>query len=253
MPEGKETSAEPGQGSGAESTENSVKTSEGTAAEEKTSGEETSGAEGTAEEKSTEAPSGEGKEQAYKGFASKEEHDAHFAEDRRRAKLDKELGLNPAKPAEGQTEGETLKIDPNSPEAKKALETLKSLGVITKADLDAERARDQFFAESATLEKKYDGADGNPKFDTVAVAKFGKENKIFDLEAAYLKMHFGDIVNNAIKKAGGKSAATEVATGAGAAATSGQGAKIEDIMKMPEGQAKIEAFKRFTNSLSVKS
>lgn len=46
----------------------------------------------------------------------------------------------------------------------------------------------------AQLSRKYDGENGYPKFNAEEVMRFGQDNSIFDLEAAYMRMNFDAIV-----------------------------------------------------------
>lgn len=239
MPEGTVTTVAPEEGisTGGESVE-TTPNPEPTAGEQ-TPGDSTPTAEGAAEVTSTEEPAGEG----YKGFPSKEEHDAFYADKRRKDRQEaaQEFGLTPS--------GEATKANLNNPEVQQAISILKEAGVfVTRDELEERERRTRFNAEADALEKEFDGSDGRPKFDTAAVARFGKENRIFNLRAAYTQMNQAKLIDWAVKKARETAPATEVTGSAGTPGQTGKGMSITDIMSLPEGKEKTELFNKFVKS-----
>lgn len=84
---------------------------------------------------------------------------------------------------------------------RQALEQAKELGLVTKEDFknylerefrpfyQQERMAERLLDESTSLEKKYDGSDGRPKFQTDDVLDYMSEYGIRNPEAAYKLMY----------------------------------------------------------------
>lgn len=58
---------------------------------------------------------------------------------------------------------------------------------------------EEFQKELATLEKEFDGSNDLPKFDRVAVLKWGNEHQVYNLRIAYEKMHEDKILSHKLK------------------------------------------------------
>lgn len=104
---------------------------------------------------------------------------------------------------------------PQDPTIERANKQLQEMGYVRKEDVDklveeriqASRVEDAFMNQVSSLEKKYDGKDGLPKFDPVEVAKFMDENPYFkdangypDVEKTFRAMHFDAFTDGAAKQ-----------------------------------------------------
>jgi len=70
----------------------------------------------------------------------------------------------------------------NDPET---VEYLRKLGFVSKQELEQMREEERLEEYLTTLESEYDGSDGRPKFDRIAVLKFCVDNGIANPEAGY--------------------------------------------------------------------
>jgi hypothetical protein len=69
--------------------------------------------------------------------------------------------------------------------------------------LQAERQRESLTQKVESLEKRYDGKNGLPKFDLKSVVEYGLKTEIYDPEKAYESMHLDAIINQRAKQAKG--------------------------------------------------
>jgi hypothetical protein len=127
---------------------------------------------------------------------------------------------------EARAEVEELKRGVNQPkEANPQKEQIKEvlkpildeLGYVSKEALERDKEDEFVKGELARLEQKYDGKDGRPKFDRNAVVKFAMQKKIGDIETAYEKLHFQELINWHVKEtiAKSKGLRTESSDGSG--------------------------------------
>lgn len=84
---------------------------------------------------------------------------------------------------------------------REAKQVLRNMGVVTSDDFDSmlearleskltqREFTQNLLKESGDLEKKYDGADGRPKFDTVEVLTYMRDNGVSKPETAYKLMY----------------------------------------------------------------
>jgi hypothetical protein len=81
-------------------------------------------------------------------------------------------------------------IDPDVELAISKLEPLlRARGFVVKSELEEENETKNYVNEGKRLSKELDGSDGRPAFDFVKVARYAKESKIYNLEAAYEHLH----------------------------------------------------------------
>ena len=76
----------------------------------------------------------------------------------------------------------------------------------------------EFEKKIESLEAKYDGSDGRPKFDKKSVLEFGMKNQVFNPEVAYKELNAKALEEWSVKKAvqkPGKSTYFEKRGGAG--------------------------------------
>lgn len=94
---------------------------------------------------------------------------------------------------------------------------LKELGYVSKAELEQKEADKQLADTIGSLESKYDGKSGLPKFDRTKVLRFAQDNLIGNLEVAYKQMNEAAIMDFRIKEALGKTKGvkSEVSDGSG--------------------------------------
>lgn len=108
--------------------------------------------------------------------------------------------------------------DPKEEVVKQQLDKLlKDMGYVSKSDLEQKEADRQVAETMKSLESKYDGKNGLPKFDRSSVLEFAKENLIGNLEVAYKQMNEAAIMDARIKEALGKTRGvkSEVSDGSG--------------------------------------
>lgn len=99
-------------------------------------------------------------------------------------------------------ESQQTPADPNE-EVVKA--QLKKMGFVSQAEIEAELARRDQDAridrELSTLETKYSGTDGRPKFDREKVLQYAVNNDIGNAEVAYKAMFEKQLTDWAIQQA----------------------------------------------------
>ena len=124
--------------------------------------------------------------------------------------------------AKGTTGGYDATKDPAyQAQAQQLTNQLKDMGFVTKAEQEAELERrdedTQVQRELDSLESKYSGTDGRPKFVKQKVLDFALEKQIGDLEAAYKILNEKKLINWQIKQASSKTKGfkTETSTGTG--------------------------------------
>jgi hypothetical protein len=81
---------------------------------------------------------------------------------------------------------------------------LKELGYVSKQELEDKEYDKQLEHHIETLERKYNGQDGRPKFDRSKVIEYASQKVIGDLEVAYEQMYKAELMDVAIKQALGK-------------------------------------------------
>lgn len=91
------------------------------------------------------------------------------------------------------------------------------LGFVSKEELEQKDADKQLADTMSSLESKYDGKNGLPKFDRTKALRFAQENLIGNLEVAYKAMNESAIMDLRIKEALGKTKGvkSEVSDGSG--------------------------------------
>lgn len=112
--------------------------------------------------------------------------------------------------------------NPQKEQIKEALKPiLDELGYVSKEALERDKEDEFVKSELTRLEGKYDGKDGRPKFDRNDVVKYAMEKRIGDLEAAYQKKHFQELINWHVKEtiAKSKGLRTESSDGSGSSET----------------------------------
>lgn len=110
-------------------------------------------------------------------------------------------------------------VDPQEAQVK---EVLKQYGFVSKDEVEAEINRlkeDQALEQTlSSLEKRYSGKDGRPKFNRQQVVEYALNRQIADPEVAYKALHEKDLLNwhieNASKKQTGVKAETSDGSGA---------------------------------------
>jgi hypothetical protein len=102
---------------------------------------------------------------------------------------------------------------PADPSQDAIKEQLKRLGFVTREEQEAELARREEDArvdrELSSLEGKYDGKDGRPKFDRTKVLDYAIKNGIGNAEVAYKAMYESALTDWAIKHAMEKTRGTQ--------------------------------------------
>ena len=92
-----------------------------------------------------------------------------------------------------------------SPEVKKAVEVLKKEGFVTTEDVEAKlrEVEDRRLLDGAhqTLELKYGGEDGRPKYDRSKIEETMKARAIYDPEVAYKALYETELLDFALKQA----------------------------------------------------
>ncbi len=93
----------------------------------------------------------------------------------------------------------------------------KELGFVSKEDLARQDADKALQDQVKTLQSKYDGKDGRPKFKYDDVLDYAEKNLIGNLEIAYQQKHQAEIIDFAVKQALGKTKGvkSEVSDGSG--------------------------------------
>lgn len=94
---------------------------------------------------------------------------------------------------------------------------LKDLGYVNKAELEQKEADKQLSDTISSLESKYNGSNGLPKFERSKILKYAQDNLIGNLEIAYKQMNEAAIMDARIKEALGKTKGvkSEVSDGSG--------------------------------------
>jgi len=159
---------------------------------------------------SKESSSAEGTDESEKSVPY-----SRFREVNEKAKRAEELEIR-VKELEGKVAPK--EADPQKEQIKEALRPiLDELGYVSKEALERDKEDEFVKSELTRLEDKYNGKDGRPKFDRNEVVKFAMSKKIGDLETAYEKKHFQELINWHVKDAIAKSKGikTESSDGSG--------------------------------------
>ncbi len=84
-------------------------------------------------------------------------------------------------------------------------EQLKKMGFTSSEDVDARfkqlEADNKLSNELKSLEGKYDGSDGRPKFGRKEVLEYARDHQIGDVESAYKLMNYDQLLSHSAKHA----------------------------------------------------
>lgn len=151
---------------------------------------------------------------------------------------------------------------PQDPTVAQAKEQLKSflkevapeLGFVSKEELARIEQDRQLNTTLSTLEGRYSGKDGRPKFDRKAVIDFALQRGIGDPEAAYKLMHEGELLNWHVKQALSKSGGiqTEGSDGSGSTGAGPTDAELKAAAARGDEQAAKLLIRRASASLFKK-
>lgn len=139
-------------------------------------------------------------------------------------------------------------VDPQKEQIKEALKPiLDELGYVSKEALERDKEDEFVKSELTRLENKYDGKDGRPKFDKNEVVKFAMSKRIGDLETAYEKLNFKELINWHVKETIAKSRGikTESSDGSGTSAISND--DLKEAAKKGDSVALRTFLKRITH------
>lgn len=125
-----------------------------------------------------------------------------------------------AKLAQG-LQSPTAPKEPTDPTIQAVKQQLKELGFVEKAEIDQvlkQKDEDaQVQRQLDSLESKYSGTDGRPKFDRQRVLDYAVSKQILDLETAYKSLHEKELIDWHIRNASkGTALKTETSDGSGA-------------------------------------
>lgn len=112
-------------------------------------------------------------------------------------------------------------------------EMAPELGFVSKQEMDRQRLNEEVASTERSLADKYNGKDGLPKYDSVAVREYAIQmgySSAKHLEVAYKQMHDAEIMNARIQKAMSQSRGvqTETSNGTGSA---NAGVSNDDLLK----------------------
>lgn len=136
-----------------------------------------------------------------------------------------------------------------SPEVQRAVDQLKSLGFVSKDDLDdrlrATEDRSTLNSLHTGLESRYDGSDGRPKYDRKEIELFMKDKGIWEPQIAYDSLNKDELLDFELKKAEENKKQKPYVEKQGQTQVDREGdaitrEKINEWMKTPEGKAKYE-------------
>jgi hypothetical protein len=132
----------------------------------------------------------------------------------------------------------------NDPET---MEYLRKLGFVSRQELEQMREEERLEEYLTALENEYDGSDGRPKFDRVAVLKFCVDNGIASPEAGYKLLYEKELREWELKNINKGSTPPPVVKGT-------SGAKIPKpkkvTLRMPEGEEEIDLRTAIENTLA---
>lgn len=80
-------------------------------------------------------------------------------------------------------------------------EQLKKMGFVSKEEIQQIESDRKLENELKSLEGKYDGRDGRPKFTRREVLEYARDKQIGDVESAYKLMNHDQLMSYAIKQA----------------------------------------------------
>lgn len=83
-------------------------------------------------------------------------------------------------------------------------EQLKKMGFISQDEIKQMEEDRKLDSRLTSLESKYSGSDGKPKFSRIEVLEYARDHQIGDPEAAYKLMNHDALMDYAIKQATGK-------------------------------------------------
>lgn len=201
--------------------------------EEQTTAEETAttasgGDETTSEDSSDEEEVAEGQKVPY--YRWKEDHDARLAADARLRDMEAKIAS-----LEGKNQPAMQNLSPvQQAQIQAAKEQLKALGFVTVEDQQKilkEREEDlELKQEILSLQMKFDGSDGRPKFDKDKVLAFALERKVGDLESAYKLLNEKKLTDWHIRQVAGKARGIKTETSTGTGQTTA-GTTDQDLVK----------------------
>lgn len=123
---------------------------------------------------------------------------------------------------------------------------LKELGYVSKAELEQKEADKQLSDTISTLESKYDGKNGLPKFERSKILRYAQDNLIGNLEIAYKQMNEAAIMDARIKEALGKTRGvkSEVSDGSGSSNIGTTDDDLKSAAMRGDRDAKMTLLKR---------
>jgi len=80
-------------------------------------------------------------------------------------------------------------------------EQLKKMGFVSKDEIQQIEADRELDSKLSSLEAKYNGKDGKPKFTRREVLEYARDNQIGDVEGAYKLMNYDQFLSLAAKQA----------------------------------------------------
>lgn len=93
----------------------------------------------------------------------------------------------------------------SSPEARKVIEQLESLGFTRKGSVEQQikqiESKMELNAEHSRLTNEYDGSDGRPRYDKTKIEGYMRDRSIYDPEVAYKAMNEAELLDWHLKKA----------------------------------------------------
>ena len=143
-------------------------------------------------------------------------------------------------------------VNPQKEQIKEALKPiLDELGYVSKEALERDKEDEFVKSELTRLEDRYNGKDGRPKFDRNEVVKFAMSKKIGDLETAYEKLHFQELINWHVKETIAKSRGikTETSDGSG----SSESGVTNDDLKQAVAKGDKNALRTYLKRIIRKS
>lgn len=123
---------------------------------------------------------------------------------------------------------------------------LKEMGYVSKEDLARQEADKALQDQVKTLQSKYDGKDGRPKFKYEDVLDYAEKNLIGNLEIAYQQKHQAELIDFAVKTALGKTKGvkSEVSDGSGSQEVGTTQGDLREAALSGDSDARMALIKR---------